>query len=114
MNFLVKRASIVLLSAIFLLGLFSFMQKEQIPEYLDHPLTISFSLLGLLMILKAFAERGDARWAWLFIVAGQCFITLSIVLNEIVPLHQVAMYLGGSFSSCNCRVYLFAQDKQDR
>ena len=97
MNFLVKRASIVLLSAIFLLGLFSFMQKEQIPEYLDHPLTISFSLLGLLMILKAFAERGDARWAWLFIVAGQCFITLSIVLNEIVPPHQVAMYLGGSF-----------------
>jgi len=96
MNFLIKRFSIVLLSVIFLLGIFGFMQEEHIRERLDHPLTIIFSILGLLMILKAFAERGDARWAWLFIVAGQCFITLSIVLNEYMPPHQVAMYMGGS------------------
>jgi NADH:ubiquinone oxidoreductase subunit 5 (subunit L)/multisubunit Na+/H+ antiporter MnhA subunit len=95
MNFLVKRISLMLLAGFFLFGIFSFIADESIPDHLDNSLTHVFSVLGLLMILKAFAERNDAKRAWLFVIAGQCFVTLAIATNDYMALHQVVMYLSG-------------------
>ena len=99
MSFMVKRISVVLLSAFFLLGLFSFAAKDNIPDHLDNPMQVIFSFMGLLLILTAFAERGDARRAWLFVLAGQGFVTLSIAFNEAVAAQQVIMYLSGVICS---------------
>lgn len=98
-SFLVKRMSIVFLTAFFLLGLFSFAAEERIPDHLGDALPVAFSMIGLLLILTAFAERGDARRAWLFVLAGQGFVTLSVALNEYVALHQIFMYLSGVICS---------------
>lgn len=95
MNFLVQRISLVLLAIVFLLGLFSFIEEGSIPVHLENSFTLVSSLLGLLLILAAFAERGNAKRAWLLVIAGQCFVTLSIALNEYVALHQIAIYLSG-------------------
>jgi NADH-quinone oxidoreductase subunit L len=95
MHFLVKRASLVVLGVFFLGGLLSFMNEQNVPEHLSHPVTLAFSLLGLLLVLRAFAERGNAKKAWLYIVAGQCFITLSIAFNEAVALKEIFIYLSG-------------------
>ncbi len=92
-NFLVKRVPLILLVAFFLLGLFGFISKDSIPDYLDNLFMHVFSILGLMLVLKAFAERGDAGRAWLLVIAGQCFITLSFASNEHVELHQIFMYL---------------------
>jgi len=99
MRFLVRRFSLLLLSGFFILGLLSFIAKDSIPEHLDHPVSVAFSLIGLLLVLTSFAERGDARRAWLFVLAGQGFITLSIALNEPVSLQQVFIYLSGVVSA---------------
>ncbi|MEJ0102521.1 MAG: proton-conducting transporter membrane subunit [Bacteroidota bacterium] len=99
MNFMVKRVSVVILSAFFLLGLFSFAAKDNIPDHFDNPMQVIFSFTGLLLILTAFAERGDARRAWSFVLAGQGFVTLSIAFNEAVAAEQVIMYLSGVICS---------------
>ena len=95
MNFLVKKISIISLGIVFLLCLLSFLATEKIPVHLDNILTHTISLIGLLLVLTSFAERGNAIRAWLFVIAGQFFITLSIALNEYVPMHQIVFYLSG-------------------
>jgi NADH-quinone oxidoreductase subunit L len=95
MNFLVRRASLVILGFFFLFGLFSFAASETISPHVEQFLPLSFSVLGLLMVLAAFSERGDARRAWLFVSGGQGFITLAISLNEYVPAKEIIIYLSG-------------------
>ena len=53
-----------------------------------------------MLILKAFAERGDAIKAWGFVMAGQLFITLSIaLLHEDFGHNYILIYLSGSVIS---------------
>lgn len=95
MSFLVKRGSLLLLGIAFLGGLFSFMQEGDMPEHVHHAATLAFSLVGFLMVLAAFAERGNAKRAWFFVIGGQCFVILSIAFNDAVAFHEVLIYLSG-------------------
>jgi hypothetical protein len=94
-NFIVKRASNIALVLVFLMGALGFMVKDTIPEQFDSILPVVFSILGLLSVLAAFSERGDARRAWWLIMAAQGLITLSITFNAVVPIHQILLYLSG-------------------
>jgi NADH-quinone oxidoreductase subunit L len=94
-SFLVKKGSLALLAIFFLGGLLSFMSEENIPEHLNHPVALGFSLLGLLLVLTAFAERGNAKRAWFFVIAAQCFVVLSIAFNEDVIMRELLIYLSG-------------------
>jgi NADH:ubiquinone oxidoreductase subunit 4 (subunit M) len=49
----------------------------------------------LLLVLTSFSKRDDARKAWLFTIAGQCFVTLSIVIDDNVALKEAVIYLSG-------------------
>ena len=100
LHFLSGKVFIILLAALFLMGLYSSYFAAHIPgnvlEFMPH----IFSLVGLMLILKAFAERGDARGAWLFVMAGQLFITLSIaLLNQKFGYIEILIYLSGSIIS---------------
>ena len=100
LNFLTSTTAIVLLITIFLFGVFSYLFQLAIPTDLFDLLPFLFSFTGLILILKAFAERGDALWAWGFVIAGQLFITLSIaLLNEDFGHNHILMYLSGSVVS---------------
>ncbi len=57
---------------------------------------LGFAAIALMMILKAFSERGDARRAWFLLFFSQLFIALAIVSNSKIELQQVAIYLSGS------------------
>ena len=94
-SFLLRRISLVLLAVFFLVGLYGFIVEDSIPVHFDNSLTHIFSIIGLLLVLTAFAERDDARRAWLFVIGGQCFVTLSIITNDDVALHQLFIYLSG-------------------
>ena len=94
MRFVVRNVSLGAVAALFLLGVYGFSEKENIPDHLDQVLPVIFSFLGLVLVLAAFTERGDARRAWLLVTAGQGFVTLAIALNNTVPLHQLVIYLG--------------------
>ncbi|MES2285010.1 MAG: proton-conducting transporter membrane subunit [Bacteroidota bacterium] len=100
LDFLANKISIVFLITIFLLGVYCYLFQSTIPTSLFDFLPFLFSFIGLILILKAFAERGDALWAWGFVIAGQLFITLSIaLLNENFGHNHILMYLSGSVVS---------------
>ncbi len=100
LNFLSKKPSVIVLTLIFLGGLYSYYFQENIPGTIYEFLPHLFSLLGLLLFMKAFAVRGDAIVAWLFIVGGQLFFTLSIaLLNENLGHNHMALFLSGAVAS---------------
>ncbi|MBC7850288.1 MAG: hypothetical protein H7Y31_11160, partial [Chitinophagaceae bacterium] len=95
MSFLVKRASVVAISAVFLAGIFGFIGGDVLPAKFNQPLAILFSVIALLLILTAFAERGDARRAWILVVAGQAFVALSIAFNDNGSMQSLLLFLSG-------------------
>ncbi|MCE9539807.1 MAG: hypothetical protein K8R85_11410, partial [Bacteroidetes bacterium] len=100
LDFLGNKISIVFLIVLFLLGVYCYLFQSTIPVDLFDFLPFFFSFIGLILILKSFAERGDALWAWSFVIGGQLFITLSIaLLNENFGHNHILMYLSGSVVS---------------
>jgi NADH-quinone oxidoreductase subunit L len=91
------KVSTLFFGLLFLLGIFYKIQaiesQNRIFEYLPH----LYSMIGFILILKAFAEKGDARIAWLSVLSGQLFITLSItLLNESFGVNHILLFLAGS------------------
>ena len=100
LNFLKSKIVIFLLIVVYVVGLYCNLFEEVIHSDLFDFLPFIYSFLGLILILKAFAERCDALWAWGFVIGGQLFITLSIaLLNENFGQNHMLMYLSGSMAS---------------
>ena len=94
-NLILGKLSLLLLSGILLFSLLGFIAKDQVPAHIDDYVSFASALLGLLLILASLAERGDARRAWLLVLAGQGFVLLGVAFNEFVPLHQLMYFLSG-------------------
>lgn len=99
LGFLTGKAAIFVLVIIFLFGLYSFSFREKIPEGLYTALPVVFSLLGLLLVLKAFTEKENAQRGWMLVFISQFFIALSISLNEDFGFSQILIYLSGTVIS---------------
>ncbi len=100
LQFLTTKPVVFVLMLLFLAGLFSYYFQESVPvsviEFSPH----IFSCLALLLILAAFADKGDAIHAWLSVIASQLFMTLSIAfLNENFGHNYMLIYLSGSLIS---------------
>lgn len=97
LDFISAKAVVILLIVFFMTGIYFNLFPERIHTSLFDILPVIFSFLGLVVILKAFSEKGSAIRAWLFVVLGQMFITLSIaLLSENFGGRQVLIYLSGS------------------
>jgi NADH-quinone oxidoreductase subunit L len=96
LEFVTHKISFVLLTIIFLLGIVGFYWEEKVPLALYGILPVIFALIGLLLVLKGFTERGNALRAWLLLFISQLFIALAISLNAQVEYQQVFLYLGGT------------------
>ncbi|MEJ7611839.1 MAG: proton-conducting transporter membrane subunit [Ferruginibacter sp.] len=84
-----------LLGGIFLIGIYHINNPIGILSGYDGWLPFIYALVGMLFVLQSFAHRGSANTAWLFIVAGQCFITLAIVANGGLPVKELLFYFSG-------------------
>ena len=97
LGFLKSKFSLFVLFTIFLIGIYCDYHQTEINQEIYYFLPNISSLIGLLLILSAFAERKNAKWAWAFAVISQLFITLSIVLlNEDFGQNHIFIYLSGS------------------
>lgn len=97
LDFLTGRAAIIILLIVFITGVYFDLYPSVIPAGLYAYLPVIFSFIGLLLILKAFTERENAIRAWLFIIASQLFIALSITLfHEDFGHNYMLIYLSGS------------------
>ncbi|MBC8112067.1 MAG: hypothetical protein H7Y04_13490, partial [Verrucomicrobia bacterium] len=97
LGFLTHKFTLLLLAAVYLFGIYCFLAYQESPLYLYLPYV--FSLLGLILIIKAFTNRGDARQSLLLVFSSQFFIALSIALNKEFDLNQILLYLSGGIIS---------------
>jgi NADH:ubiquinone oxidoreductase subunit 4 (subunit M) len=77
--------------------LYWFFTVEKVSFY--QALPYAFLFIAVILILKAFSHRGDAKHGFLMVFASQFFIALSIALNKEFDLNQVVIYLSGGIVS---------------
>lgn len=100
LDFINNRASVIVITTIYLFGIYCYYFQEKINTNVFEFLPFLYSFLALMLILKSFAERGDAIRGWNFIITAQLFIALSIaLLNENFGHNHILIYLGGSVIS---------------
>lgn len=100
LDFLLTVPGIVMLAACFLFGVYVDLNPSAVPSSLYSFMPVFFSLMALLLILRAFAERGSAIRAWMVIIGAQLLITLSIALyHEQFSYRFVLIFLSGSLLS---------------
>ncbi len=83
----------------YLIGLFSVYNKDLIFPQLQPYLPLLFSSIGLIMVLKSFAERRHARLSWLLIIMSHFWVALAIAFNELFQFDHVHLYLSGIAAS---------------
>jgi NADH-quinone oxidoreductase subunit L len=76
-------------------GILLWIYQDNFSAFFIHLLPIVFSLIGLLMVLKAFTERYRARMSWVLILLNHAWVALSISFNEHFSLSHVLVYLSG-------------------
>jgi NADH-quinone oxidoreductase subunit L len=54
-----------------------------------------FAFIGLLLVLKSFAERWNVTLSWLLVIMNHFFIALAISFNEQCNLQHIFIYLSG-------------------
>lgn len=94
-DFLTVNLVLVIFIPLYLAGLYLTYNKQVITPDVQNWLPIVFSLIGLLMILKSFAERKQARLSWLLIIMNHFWVALAISFNEKFTFDQVHLYLSG-------------------
>lgn len=101
-----SKIAIVLLILLFAFGIYAELNPENIPSTVHGYLPVLFSFLGLMLILKSFAERNSAEKAWISIIGAQIFITLSIaIFYDNFGYDQAFIYLSGALI-CSVGGYL--------
>jgi NADH-quinone oxidoreductase subunit L len=95
LSFLTHKVSIIALAAVTVAALYFFSSGPII----NSALPLIFSGLGLLLVLRSFAERSDARRPWLLAFAAQFFIVLAVMLNGDFDTREVVLYLSGTIIS---------------
>ena len=74
---------------------FLYYYHHEINQNLDRFLPELFSLIGLLMVMKAFSERKHPRLAWLLIILNHCWVALAVSFNEDYAFEENIIYLSG-------------------
>jgi NADH:ubiquinone oxidoreductase subunit 5 (subunit L)/multisubunit Na+/H+ antiporter MnhA subunit len=95
LSFLSKKIVILIFSIIYLVGLYEVYHQETIPSEVQKYLPIVFSVIGLMMILKSFALRGNAYVSWTLLVMSHFWIVMAVAFNEYFKFDQVHFYLSG-------------------
>lgn len=88
--------STYLVGALLTVGFISTYFKKEIGGDWASNGAIFLAVIALILILKSFADRGDARHAWLLVIVGQFFTACSIFLNNEVEVQQILWYISGS------------------
>jgi NADH:ubiquinone oxidoreductase subunit 5 (subunit L)/multisubunit Na+/H+ antiporter MnhA subunit len=100
LDFLTTRVSLIVLGVILVWGFYVDLVPDTVAAIVYSFLPLLFSFMGLLLILKAFTERGNAKSAWIFLLVSQLFMTLAIALfHEDFGHNFMIIYLSGTFLS---------------
>lgn len=90
----IKRVAVFFI-LIYSAGLFCVYHREVLPDNVQMYLPIVFSLIGVIMVLKAFSERINVKLSWMLIIMNHFWVALAISFNEKFMFEQVHLYLSG-------------------
>lgn len=80
---------------VFFTGLLALVFRDSLPASVEMVVPVLFSAFGLLMVLKAFAERNSPRLAWLLVMLNHLWVTLAVSFNEKYDWVESSVYLSG-------------------
>ena len=83
----------ILISILFLLGIYLDINTFQLHPVLLQIFVYLFSLIALILILLSFNERKSSISAWLNVVFGHLFIMMSISINSHIQFKYLLLYL---------------------
>jgi len=89
-----KRVLLFFIPAFFV-GVLLLINKEYTPTIIQPYLPVTFSLIGVAMVLKSFTERLHARMSWILVLLNHFWVALSISFNEQVDYMHTLLYLSG-------------------
>lgn len=95
LDFLSTRRLILFFIPAYALGIAAWVWQDHIPATLRAYIPVSMAALGVLMVLKSFAERKHVRMSWLLVVMNHAWIALAIYFNEDFSIGEVWLYLSG-------------------
>lgn len=97
LHFLDNKIFIFILGGFYVIGLsFLVISGRTLHPVYHQFFTMAYSVIGVILVLKAFVERGDAKQAWSMIVVSQLFVALSISMNENIGIGQIVIFLSGT------------------
>jgi NADH-quinone oxidoreductase subunit L len=94
-NFLTTRNLLFYVIPAFFLGCYLLFNEALIHPYIKAHLPNFFSLIGLIMVLKAFGERKSPRLAWSLLILNNFWIALAVSFNEHFNKIHLVIYLSG-------------------
>jgi NADH:ubiquinone oxidoreductase subunit 2 (subunit N) len=95
MDFLTTNRLFYFFVPAYLIGLYCVYHKSLIAPSVQHYLPFIFSVISLVMVLKAFTERMQAGLSWLLVIMNHFWVALAISFNENFTFDQVHLYLSG-------------------
>lgn len=94
-RFLNARNLLIFLVPALLLGAVLLGFETEIPSNIHAFLPAIFSVIGLLLVLRAYVERKSALLSWNLVIANHIWIALAISFNEHFTLDHTFLYLSG-------------------
>jgi len=95
LDFLSYRSVLLYFIPSYVLGISLLVAGIKIPESIRVFLPVVFGFIALMMVLKAFSERGSARLSWILLILNHFWMVLAIAENELFAWPQVGIYLSG-------------------
>jgi NADH:ubiquinone oxidoreductase subunit 5 (subunit L)/multisubunit Na+/H+ antiporter MnhA subunit len=95
LQFLQNRWLWIFVLVIYILGWILRSNENQLPAVWVHSLPLLFSLMAIVLVLKAFTERKKAIWSWLMIMMNHGMVAMAISFNEHFTMSHIVLYLSG-------------------
>ena len=94
-SFLKEKHFLYLFLPLFLLGVGLQFYLDHLKHQSNTALSVFFALLGLILVLRSFAEKWNVTLAWWLIALNHAFIALAVSFNEHFTYNHVVLYLSG-------------------
>jgi NADH-quinone oxidoreductase subunit L len=95
MDFLTPKNILLYFFPLYAMGLLLYFNQEWIPTIFREFLPEFFGLIGLIMVFKAFSERGYPRLALMLVMTNHFWIALAVSFNESFDYSQTLIYFSG-------------------
>jgi NADH:ubiquinone oxidoreductase subunit 5 (subunit L)/multisubunit Na+/H+ antiporter MnhA subunit len=95
LNFFTLKSLFIFFVPAYIIGLICLYTKASIADTMHDYLPLIFSIIGLMMVLKAFSETKSVAMSWILIMMNHFWVALAVSFNEDFKYSQVHLYLSG-------------------